>query len=185
MTQGEWSREMQFTLPRPLRQHAISFEMQLRRTRELRGEMSRNRLSGHPRIRYVTICNVAQSTSDDSVRSNDPYLSAGETLVIGTVPLRAVSAPPSPEMCVAPPERFGRVSQGAPNHLDTPTGQPTGHPQMGHPQHRPRTLCVLLDDPAAAALSLRTHMQPADLQELLILLATAAADALRNRQKSG
>jgi hypothetical protein len=53
---------------------------------------------------------------------------------------------------------------------------------MGQPQHRPRTLCVLLDDPAAAALSLRTHMQPADadLRELLLLLATAAADALRS-----
>jgi hypothetical protein len=51
---------------------------------------------------------------------------------------------------------------------------------MGQPQHRPRTLCVLLDDPAAAALSLRIHMQPADLRELLFLLATAAADALRS-----
>jgi hypothetical protein len=54
---------------------------------------------------------------------------------------------------------------------------------MGQLQHRPRTLRVLLDDPAAAALSLRTHMPPADLQELLLILATAAADALRDRQK--
>jgi hypothetical protein len=56
---------------------------------------------------------------------------------------------------------------------------------MDQPQHRPRTLCVLLDDPAAAALSLRTHMQPADLQELLLILATVAADVLRERQNSG
>jgi hypothetical protein len=56
---------------------------------------------------------------------------------------------------------------------------------MGQPQRRPRTLRVLLDDPTAAALSLRTHMQPADLRELLLILATAAADALRDRQKSG
>jgi hypothetical protein len=56
---------------------------------------------------------------------------------------------------------------------------------MGQPQHRPRTLSVVLDDPAAAALSLRTHMQPADLRELLLILATAAADTLRDRQNSG
>jgi hypothetical protein len=54
---------------------------------------------------------------------------------------------------------------------------------MDQPQHRPGTLCVVLDDPAAAALSLRTHMQPADLEELLLILATAAADVLRDRQK--
>ncbi|MGA9310728.1 MAG: hypothetical protein WBV74_10200 [Pseudonocardiaceae bacterium] len=82
-------------------------------------------------------------------------------------------------MCLAPPARFGRVRQDAPHPLDTPTAQLTGHPPMGQPQHQPRTLSVLLDDPAAAALFLRTHMQPADLRELLLLLATAAADALR------
>jgi hypothetical protein len=54
---------------------------------------------------------------------------------------------------------------------------------MGQHQDRPRTLSVLLDDPAAAALSLRTHMQPADLRELLLILATAAANPLRDRQQ--
>jgi hypothetical protein len=54
---------------------------------------------------------------------------------------------------------------------------------MGQPQHQPRTLTVPLDDPAATALSLRTHMQPVDLRELLLLLATAAADTLRDRQQ--
>jgi hypothetical protein len=88
-------------------------------------------------------------------------------------------------MCLAPPARFGRVCPDAPYHLDTPTAELTGHPPMGQPQRRPRTLRVLLDDPTAAALSLRTHMQPADLRELLLILATAAADALRDRQKSG
>jgi hypothetical protein len=42
---------------------------------------------------------------------------------------------------------------------------------------------VLLDDPAAAALSLRTHMEPADLMELVLILAEAAADVLRERKK--
>ena len=140
MTQSEWLREMQFTLPRLLRQHAISFEMQLRCTRELRSELPHNRLFGHAVLRCATICNVAQSTSDDSARRNELYLSAGETLVTRTVPLLSVSAPPSHEMCLAPPARFGRVCQGAPNHLDTPTGQLTGHPPMGSPQHRPSAL---------------------------------------------
>jgi hypothetical protein len=48
---------------------------------------------------------------------------------------------------------------------------------------RQRTLCVLLDDPAGAALSLRTHMQPAHLVQLLLILAQAAADTLRDRHK--
>jgi hypothetical protein len=40
---------------------------------------------------------------------------------------------------------------------------------------------ILLDDPAAAALSLRAHMEPADLMELTLILAETAADALRDR----
>jgi hypothetical protein len=36
---------------------------------------------------------------------------------------------------------------------------------------------ILLDDPAAAALSLRAHMEPADLMELTLILAETAADA--------
>ncbi|MDQ1538186.1 MAG: hypothetical protein QOE58_2579 [Actinomycetota bacterium] len=106
-------------------------------------------------------------------------------MVTRTVPLLPASAPHSAPMCLTPPPRFGRVCHDDPHHLDTLTGQLTGHPPMDQPQHRPRTLCVLLDDPAAAALSLRTHMQPADLQELLLILATVAADVLRERQNSG
>jgi hypothetical protein len=47
---------------------------------------------------------------------------------------------------------------------------------------RPRCLSVLLHDPAAAALFLRTHMNPDDLMELILILADAAADVLRARR---
>jgi hypothetical protein len=40
---------------------------------------------------------------------------------------------------------------------------------------------VLLNDPVAAARSLRNHMQPADLIELIIILAEEAADVVRER----
>jgi len=69
---------------------------------------------------------------------------------------------------VAPPTTFGRFAQDA---HDLPAG------------YRPRTLAVRLDDPAAAALSLRTHMEPADFMELIIILAEAAADVLRKRKE--
>jgi hypothetical protein len=54
---------------------------------------------------------------------------------------------------------------------------------MDQAPHRRRTLRVLLDDPADAALSLRTHMQPADLMEMILMLAQSAADALRDQHK--
>jgi hypothetical protein len=149
------------------------------------GKCPRNRLTGHPVLPSVTIRNATQPKRDDSARHTDPYFLAGETLVTRTGPLLPASAPSSPPMYLVPPAKFGRARQDAPHHLDTPTGQLTGHPPIGQPQHPPRTLRVLLDDPAAAALSLRAHMQPADLQELLLILATAAADGLRDRQNSG
>ena len=63
------------------------------------------------------------------------------------------------------------------------TGQLTEDLPMNRGTQRRRTLCVLLDDPAAAALSLRTYMQPSHLMQLLLILAQAAADTLRDRHK--
>jgi len=51
-------------------------------------------------------------------------------------------------------------------------------PQVGY---RPRTVSVVLNDPAAAARSLRNHMEPADLMELIVILAEAAADIVGKR----
>jgi hypothetical protein len=47
--------------------------------------------------------------------------------------------------------------------------------------YRPRTLFVVLDDPVVAARSLRDHLLPADLMELVVILAEAVADSLRER----
>jgi hypothetical protein len=49
--------------------------------------------------------------------------------------------------------------------------------------YRPRTLCVVVDDPAAAALALRSQMKPADLMELILILAEAAAEVLGKRKQ--
>jgi hypothetical protein len=51
-------------------------------------------------------------------------------------------------------------------------------PQAGY---RSRTLSVVLDDPIAAARSLRSHMEPADLMELIVILAEAAANVVGKR----
>jgi hypothetical protein len=40
---------------------------------------------------------------------------------------------------------------------------------------------VVLNDPVAAARFLRTHMQPADLMELIVILAEAVADVVSKR----
>jgi len=65
--------------------------------------------------------------------------------------------------------------------LGAPIGQLTGHPPMDRGAERRRTVCVLLDDPAAAALSLRTYMQPRHLMQLFLILAQTAADTLRDQ----
>lgn len=44
------------------------------------------------------------------------------------------------------------------------------------------TLSVVLDDPAAVAQTLRDQMEPADLMELMFILAEATADVLRQRK---
>ncbi|MCA1695018.1 MAG: hypothetical protein LC749_09930 [Actinobacteria bacterium] len=86
-----------------------------------------------------------------------------------TTPQPPASAPPSPPVPLAPPE-CGRHAQDAPDPRADVLASP-------------RTLSLRLDDPAAAALSLRTHMQPADLMELVVILAEAAADVLRERDR--
>ncbi|MGH3776743.1 MAG: hypothetical protein ACRDRR_13610 [Pseudonocardiaceae bacterium] len=91
-----------------------------------------------------------------------------------TAPHPPASAPPVPPACQAPPATFGRLAQEAGDlHIGVRVGRLSG---------QPRTLSVLLDDPAAAALSLRTHMEPAALMELILILAEAAADVLQARR---
>ena len=93
-----------------------------------------------------------------------------------------VSAPPSPVASLAPPE-FGRLTNNArDDHADVLARWPSEHPAMPQPSSRPRCLSVPLNDPAAAALFLRTHMKPDDLMELILILADAAADVLRARR---
>lgn len=48
---------------------------------------------------------------------------------------------------------------------------------------RSRTLSVVVDDPAAVAQALHDQMEPADLSELIVLLAEAMADVLRQRKQ--
>ena len=99
-------------------------------------------------------------------------------MAIGTAaPQPPVSAPPSPLTFLVPPVTFGRLAQDIRDlHADASAGQLSGHLATVQTGYRPRTLSVLLDDPAAAALSLRAHMEPADLMELTLILAEAAAD---------
>jgi len=91
------------------------------------------------------------------------------------------SAPP-PLAPSAPPVKFARRAQDAcAPHADVLAGQLYEHPSMVQAGYQARTLSVLLDDPAAAALSLRAHMEPADLMALILILAETAADVLRER----
>ncbi|MGH3984361.1 MAG: hypothetical protein ACREX8_09770 [Gammaproteobacteria bacterium] len=96
--------------------------------------------------------------------------------------MTAPTAPPS----VAPPAEFGRLAKDAPDlHADVFAGPRFAHRAMVQAGYRPRMLSVRLDDPAAAARSLRTHMEPADLMELIYVLAEAAADVLREQEERG
>ncbi|HEV7829276.1 MAG TPA: hypothetical protein VGP04_10575 [Pseudonocardiaceae bacterium] len=99
-------------------------------------------------------------------------------------PQPPASAPPSPLASLAPPVTFSRLAQGTHDlHAEVSAGRLSEYPAKVQTGYRPRTVSVLLDDPAAAALSLRTHMEPADLMELVLILAEAAADVLRERKK--
>jgi hypothetical protein len=85
---------------------------------------------------------------------------------------------------LAPPVTFGRLAQDTRDlHANVSAGRLSGHPTTVQADYRPRILSVLLDDPAAA-LSLRTHMEPADLMELILILAEAAADVLREQKEA-
>ena len=116
----------------------------------------------------------------------DSQVPAGEALATRTAVLPlSVSAPPSPPACLAPPAKFGRAAQAACDlHAEVSAGWLAGHlvatRQAGY---RPRTLCVVVDDPAAAALALRSQMKPADLMELILILAEAAAEVLGKRKQ--
>ena len=93
-----------------------------------------------------------------------------------------VSALPSPFACLAPPE-FGRLANDArDHHAEVLAGWPSEHPVMVSAGFPPRCLSVLLHDPAAVALFLRTHMTADDLMELILILADAAADVVRARR---
>jgi hypothetical protein len=84
---------------------------------------------------------------------------------------------------VTPPAQFGRSAQVVDDlSAKGPVAGLLGHPALlAQAGYRPRTLAVVLDDPVAAARSLRNHMRPADLMELVVILAEAAADGLRER----
>ena len=93
-----------------------------------------------------------------------------------------VGAPPSSFASLAPPE-FGRLTKNAhDHHADVLAGWPSERPVMVQAGSPPRCLSVLLHDPAAVALFLRTHMKPDELMELILILADAAADVLRSRR---
>jgi hypothetical protein len=106
-----------------------------------------------------------------------PRSPAGDVLATRTSP--PPLAPLSPFACLVPPAQFGRRAQDTRDpHAEVLDGRSSGHSATGC---QPRTLPILVDDPVATALSLRTHMEPADLLELTLILAEAAADVLRDR----
>jgi hypothetical protein len=80
---------------------------------------------------------------------------------------------------------FGRAAQAARDlHAEVSAGWLSRHPVTTHQAgYRPRTLCLLVDDPAAAALALRNQMKPADLMKLILILAEAAADVVGKRKQ--
>jgi hypothetical protein len=127
-------------------------------------------------------CNTVQARGDCSdAQVHDSHPPAGEALATQTCQ-PPVSALPSPFVSLAPPE-FSRLATNArDDHADMLTGWPSEHPAMAQSGSRPRWLSVPLNDPAAAALFLRTHMEQDDLMELILILADAAADVLRARR---
>jgi hypothetical protein len=84
---------------------------------------------------------------------------------------------------VAPPAEFGRFAQavGEVSAQGCVGGLPERPGLVSQPGRRAPTLSVVLDDPVAVALFLRDHMQPADLVELIVILAEAEADIVRKR----
>jgi len=95
-----------------------------------------------------------------------------------------VSASPSSSAGLAPPAKFGRRAQAARGlHREGSAGRLSGY-RDGFPGRRPiRALSVVLDDPAAVAQALGDQMEPADLMELMFILAEATAEVLRQRKQ--
>jgi hypothetical protein len=101
-------------------------------------------------------------------------------------PLPTVGAPSHSPACLVPPVRFGRRAQAA---CDLPLGASAGglseqSMTTFRAGARSRTLSVVVDDPAAVAQALHDRMEPADLRELIVILAEAIADVLRQRTQS-
>lgn len=98
-------------------------------------------------------------------------------------PHPAVSAPPSSSVCLAPPAKFGRRAQAARDlRIGVSAGRLSGQPvTVSRAGDRSRTLSLVVDDPAAVARALRDQMEPADLMELVFILAEATAEILRQR----
>ena len=93
-----------------------------------------------------------------------------------------MSTLPSPFASLAPPE-FGRLANDArDHHADVLAGWPSEYPVMVSAGSPPRCLSILLHDPAAVALFLRTHMTADDLMELILILADVAVDVVRARR---
>jgi hypothetical protein len=88
-----------------------------------------------------------------------------------------------PLACVAPPAQFGRPAQVVDDlSVKEAAARLWRHSVLlAQAGYRPRTLFVVLDDPIVAARSLRDHLRPADLMELVVILAEAVADGLRER----
>jgi len=113
--------------------------------------------------------------------------SVGETLAsraaVGVVePLVSIPLARS-AACVTPPAQFGRFAQ-AMGEVSAPGcvgGLPERLGLVSQSGRRAPTLSVMWDDPVAVARFLRDHMQPADLVELIVILAEAAADVARKR----
>lgn len=101
------------------------------------------------------------------------------------VPHPPVSAPPSSPACLAPPAKFGRRAQAVRDlHVEVSAGRLFEHPVRVSPAgYRSDTLSVVLDNLAAVAQALREQMQPADLMDLMFILAEATADVLRQRNQ--
>ena len=85
--------------------------------------------------------------------------------------------------CVAPPAQFGRLRQDVGNRCaEGPAARSSERSvPAGQLSDRPRSVSVMVDDPRAAARSLRNHMEPAELMELLVILAEAVADGVSKR----
>ena len=112
--------------------------------------------------------------------------SAGDTLAsrAAVVVEPLVSIPQARSAaCLAPPAQFGRFAQtvGDVSTRGSVGGLPEHLGLVSQSGRRTPRLSVVLDDPVAVARCLRDHMQPADLVELIVLLAEAAADVVRKR----